>query len=296
MPNDLIDEGINVDDILEEEVNLDINDFPEDDGGLGEPVKVQFDDEPNEPIVDEEKVKLRNELEQAAIERNNLLNQAQQNEALAQALSKINDSLKKDDDDSEEAEAAPQLDLQKIIENVDKNLVVKPGETLMQALVPIVQQLEKASEIKLSKLEKEQGKARIFQDDELRAVYNKYGSEIEKKAKKLKGMNAYVQAVKEVRAEHIEDFIAAGIEREKENIKAELLKELGGSDDTGKKVTFTNATKVANKPQPLKLKNRKELELVKEWAFKTGGFFDIESDPQLMETAIATCRKQGIIS
>ena len=293
------DEMVQVDDLMDKDSELTLEGFPEE-GTVNEPeVQVEFADEETVPVIDDEKVRLQAELERASAERESLALQASQNEALASALSKINSSL---DDKKEEVkeEEVPQLDLKSIIDNVDKNLVVKPGETLMSALVPIVQQLEKGSEIKTSKLEKELGKARIFQDDNLKVVYQKYSSEVEKKAKGYKGLDAYEKAIKEVRADHFDDFVADSLEAQKESLKEELMKELGGSVNEPKgreQVTFTNASTAPNRPsKAMKLKNRDELQVVKDWAFKTGGFFDLDSDPELMATAIEHCRSKGLIS
>lgn len=266
------------------------NEFPESD------VIIDVLEEGSDKESNPELEALKAELEKERADKANLSAQATQNELLAQTLKNINDNLKvKPDDKDEDEDFKSSLDLKAIIENVDKNLVLKPGETLMQALSPIVQELEQGYSRQLSKRDKELGKLSIYQNEEDRKIYSSYQEEVDTLAKKYTGTDAYSKAVKEVRLNHSEEILAARME----TMKAELLAELQKGQDAEKPAgsttpTFTNAQQNLNSGKRTIKISPKDLQLVKDWAFSTGGFFDL-SDPKKLEIAIDTAKQVGVI-
>lgn len=273
---------------IEVDDELGIDEFPEND------IVIDVLEEGQEG-VNPEVEQMKAQLEKAEQEKLALAMQQQQNELLANTLKNINDNLKpsveeSDDDDNEPSS----VDLKAIIDNVDKNLVLKPGETLMQALVPIVQELEKGYEKKLTKRDRELGKLSIYQNEDDKKIYTQYQKEVDTLAKNYSGTDAYRKAVKEVRLNHSEEIMQNELAGLKEQMLAELKQELGQGSNSGKQPQFTNANQNLNSGKKTISISKADLQTVKDWAFNAGGFFDL-SDPGRMQTAIEMAKENGII-
>jgi hypothetical protein len=271
-------EDLTLDDFPQEDVIIDIND------GTG--------------VIENPELDAANvQLELLKAEQLNMKSQIMQNELMANTLKNINDNLDGKNKTIEE-DTQPQLDLKSIIDNVDKNLVLKPGETLMSALVPIVQQLEQGYELKLGKRDKELGKLQLYQNDDHKALYSKYTQEVDTLAASYSGTEAYTKAIKEVQLNHSDEIMSEKLASMKESLLEELKKEMGsgsGNSSSSQSSTFTNASANLNPGKRHISITPGDLKIVKDWAFQTAGLFEIDKDPVRLANAIELAKEQGII-
>ena len=274
--------------VIELDAELDVNDFPED------PI-IELDDEGGvEPKENPELLELKSKLQELEGTNLSLKQQAGQNEALAKVLASLGDRLKEKPKPEETQE--PQLDLKALIENVDKNLVLKPGETLVQTLVPMLNELEKGYEKKLSERDKELGKLKVYQDPSMKEVYETYTEEVDSIASKMKGTDAYQKAIKEVQFKHSDEIMATKLEEMKVSLMEDLKKELGMGESDNKTITstFTNAKTNLNSGVKKVKMSRKDYDIVKKMA-EQRGFFDFDSNPITQEVALDVARAEGLI-
>ena len=223
--------------------------------GVEEPQGIEVIEDPGEFTLevtdeiqdkDEEKLKLEAEVAElkAALEK-----KTPEAEAKPDTAALIAEELKRLASQKEEVkpeETKPQVDFKALMEEVDKNFYNSPSQSIVSMITPIVETVDKKYSSVFTQQSLNIAKLKVMSDDSLKNDYVKYRDEVEAIVKSSPpSETVYEEAVKRVKANHLDDIIAEQVSAKIAELTAQAEKNLGVQATPAPAPQFTNATQVA---------------------------------------------------
>lgn len=189
--------------------------------------------------------------------------------------------------------AKPQMDVNALVEEVNKGFYDNPSAGVMKLLDPIVKSMQEQNASGNAKRDLQISKLSVLADESVKGVYGQYTDEIEAYvASKPASETVYREAIKAVQADHMEDIIAAQVNAKLE----EALAAASSQAAPAKAPQFTNATGVQRTPPEQAVKKnlpyKSDVPKVKEWMMTQGINWN---DTEDRDWAVGYLRDNGAI-
>ena len=207
---------------------------------------------------------------------------------LAQELKKLA-GLKEEQAGEKRPEETP-VDFKAIMDNVDKNFYSSPSKAIIDMVTPIVESVDKKYSSVYAQQAANIAKLKVLADDSLKNDYVKYKDEVEAIVKTSPpSETVYEEAVKKVKANHLDDIIAEQVAAK----IAEITAQAEANVQVQQAPQFTNATQVqqAAKANVVKITPAQQIR-AKTWALTKGYDWN---DPGDREWVVKYLKGQGAL-